>query len=99
MKSLALPSLVFSLCSGPAGIALALFGAANHLPEPTKESLGLSAFVVTLGGSFMFACVVRATMPDDAPARLRQFANFAIAAPIAWGICIAAFIMYALSQV
>ena len=40
-KSFAVWPLVISLASGPIGFGLALVGAANHLPERSKEALGL----------------------------------------------------------
>jgi hypothetical protein len=99
VRSLALPAFVCGLCSGPVAFGLAVFAAANHLREQTKELLGLLAFLTILGGALVFSCVARAKLPSEATWRLRLFANVAIAAPIVWCVAIFAFIAYLLKQV
>jgi hypothetical protein len=76
-----------------------MFAAANHMPEQTKELLGLVALAVVLGGALVFACIARLALPHDASAGSRQLANIAIVLPLAWGAAIVAFIAYVLSRV
>ncbi len=98
-SSLALPAFVCSVCSGPVGVGLALLGTHNSLDESTKELLGVLAIALTLGGAFVFGCVARAKLARAAPPRDRRFANFAIAAPIAWGAAIVALVVVSLTVV
>ena len=95
-RSLALAAFSCGLCSGPVAFGLALLGGANHLPEETKELIGLLALVAVLGGALAFGCVARFCLPAGASASSRRFANIAVAAPPVWSVAIAAFIIYAL---
>jgi hypothetical protein len=47
----------------------------------------------------VFACIVRFRLPADAASRSRAMANFAIAAPVVWGVAITVLIAYSRSQV
>jgi hypothetical protein len=93
---LALPAFICAVCSGPVALLFAQLAAANHLPEPTKERLGLLALVAVLGGSLVFSCIARLMLSSGASARLRRLANISIVLPIAWAAAIAALTLYAL---
>jgi hypothetical protein len=99
IKTNALPAMICGFCSGPAGFALAWVATANSLPEQSKESLALVTLLMTLGGTFIFACAVRLKLSRSASRRDRIFANAAVAAPPLWGVAIVAFIAYGLGQV
>jgi hypothetical protein len=97
-KSLALPAFIVGICSGPAAFGLALLAAANDHDERTKELGGIACLAAVLGGALIFGCFATGKLPSNASPRQRRMAHIAIAAPIAWGIAIIAFILYALSQ-
>jgi hypothetical protein len=53
-SKLGILSLIVGIVSGPIALTAALLAAANHLPESTKEILGLVVVCVTIGIALAF---------------------------------------------
>jgi hypothetical protein len=94
-KTLALPAMISGLISGPMACGLALIAAYSHLPEKTKEVLGLLAWFVPLGGAFGFSMFVRLGLPESAHPSDRKRAAIGTVAPFIWIMAIFAFIVFA----
>ena len=94
-KTLALPAMICGLISGPLTFGLALIAAYSHLPDKTKEVLGLLAWFVPLGGAFGFSLFVRLGLPESANPRDRNRAAIGTVAPFVWVMAIFAIVVFA----
>jgi hypothetical protein len=80
-------ALVCSICSGPAAFGLAMLASLTEFSE-------IVALAVVLGGTFVFACIVRIGLPQAAPPRIWHLVNVAVVAPVAWSIAIVLLLIY-----
>jgi hypothetical protein len=91
----AIVALAAGLCSGPVGIGISMFFAANSLNEPVKERLWLMVLVLCHAIPLVLSVhVYFRLMGADGP-RGQRLALGGIGATFGWAIIIAAVIFYA----
>jgi hypothetical protein len=102
-KTYALLSMVCGVCSGPAGVGLAVFSLGKSSPwsmagESVIAAAGLIALAVPLLGSFIFALIVMNRLPKTRSRQEHIFAIIGSVAPVAWGVAIVALFFWAMSN-